>query len=122
MSWKLTWHNENPYYILEGYIDFEELNNANNFIIGHKNFDLMKFQLWDLSNVSNFDITKQEMKIIGTLDKKAGIWNKYIKVALIITDEHTNGICLEYIEQMKDSEWKIKIFENFEDAENWCLE
>ncbi len=120
MGVDVKWNGFNPHLLLEGVISYFELNNSNNFLIGHSNFDNMTYQLWDLRQIEDFNLTIQEMKVIGTLDKSAGEWNRSIKVALVVADKKTKDLCKYYASLMTGTKWSIQIFEDFDTADIWC--
>ena len=85
MGVDVKWNGYNPHLILKGVIGYFELNNSNNYLIGHSNFDNMTYQLWDLSQIEDFNLTRQELFVIGTLDKSSGEWNKSGSVQISVS-------------------------------------
>jgi len=80
----------------------------------------MTYQLWDLRQIEDLNVSKQEMKVIGTLDKSAGEWNHSVKVALVVSDDKTKSLSEYYASLMNDNKWSIQIFEDIDAAETWC--
>ena len=87
MAHSLVWVENNPIVTFEGNLDFEGINDANNAIIGDARFDRMKFQLFDHTRVTWMYLTERESKLISILDTNSSIWNQYVKVALVFSNE-----------------------------------
>ncbi len=48
MDYKLEWEGSNPTISIEGVLNFERMNAADEMIYGDRRLDTMKYQLWDL--------------------------------------------------------------------------
>lgn len=120
MGHSLFWVNSNPIIQFEGDINIETIITINNSFIGHKNFDIMKYQIWDFLKVNKFQAAKNEISILGVLDRSSTTWNKKMKIALLANKKNIIDLCNLYIEELKDTEWLIKIFTNFKEAKIWC--
>ncbi len=122
MGFNTKWINSNPIVTYSGVVNYEIINNSNNVIIGDARFDDMKYQIFDRSQVDKLVITQKELEMIGVLDKNSAVWNKKVKVALIFNDLKIEESIRKYQEIMAQTQWKVKVFENFKEAEKWCNE
>lgn len=122
MSFNIKWTNSNPIVTYSGVVNFEIISNSNNVIIGDARFDDMKYQIFDHSGVEKFMITQKELEMIGVLDKNSAVWNKKVKVALIFNDIKIEESIRKYLEIMAQTQWKVKVFDNYKEAEKWCNE
>jgi hypothetical protein len=122
MNFSIEWIDNNPIVTLKDHVDFEVLNSANNSIIGDSRFDDMKYQIFDHREISHFNLNSKELAMIGLLDKNSAIWNKNVKVALVITKIDIIEKVNSYIIEMTNTKWSVSIFDSFEMAQQWCLE
>ena len=123
MNYKTKWIGSNAIVSFKGVISFDYINDANGEIYGDARFDTMDFLIFDFQEVEKFNITKEEISIISKLDKGSSRWNKNLKLAFIVSDNNKNfkDLTLYYINLMNDNDWKILIFNNLEEALDWCL-
>ncbi len=120
MGYSIEWIADNVIVTLSGKIKFADIDAADGLLYGGPRFERMEYQLFDLTNVEEFNLTDQELMIIGTLDKNAGIWNKRIKVALVTKDKKVIKLIETYQMVMSDTAWKVKVFAELGDAKKWC--
>ena len=119
MSYKIDWKNNNAIVTFDEKIDFNDVFKADSKIYGDLRFDEMDYTIYNLSTVSEFNVSLKDLRIISTLDLSAERWNKRLKFALIIKEEHRKSV-ERYLTFMKKSNWGIKIFLNYKDALEWC--
>ena len=82
----------------------------------------MKYQIADFSKIEKVEYSEDEIKIITTLEKSSTIWNNKVKLAIVTSKNVCLNFILDpYIEAMKSTNWKIKIFKNSIEAEKWCI-
>lgn len=122
MGFSIRWIENNPIVTISDHVDFEIINNANNAILSDPRFDDMKYQIFDHSHAKSFLMTNKEMEMVGVLDKNSAIWNKKVKVALIFANMEISDKLHAYLDVMEKTQWKVRIFDNYHDAESWCLE
>lgn len=121
MAHSLVWVENNPIVTFEGNLDFEGINDANNAIIGDARFDRMKFQLFDHTRVTWMYLTERESKLISILDTNSSIWNQYVKVALVFSNESYIQYVHAYVQAMKLSKWDVRVFLSYQEAYDWCI-
>ena len=122
MSYNITWQDSNVIISFEGNVNYQDVNEADNFVYGDSRFDDMKYQIADFSKIEKFELTEDEVQIIAMLDKSSSRWNNKIKLAVVTLDLNLLERIKPYIETMQDTEWSIKIFENIFEAKRWCIE
>ena len=120
MSYKLKWKKNDVIIIFENDIGFEDITRANEIIYGSPKFDNMRYQIVDFQNVNNVSISKDELDVIGTLEKSATIWNNEVKIACVTTNNYIKELFSEYAKTMQSTNWECKIFDNYFAAEEWC--
>jgi hypothetical protein len=120
MSFELDWLNDDVVIIYKDNVEFEDIAQANDIIYGSPRFDSMKYQILDCRKVENLNVSKENMQVIGTLEKSATTWNNDVKIACVTTKECIREIFREYVKFMQVTNWEFKIFDNYPDAENWC--
>jgi len=123
MSFNIEWKGSNVIVSFTKVLTYKDSYEVNNLIYGDSRFDTMKYQISDFTKIEKFEFTEDESKIIGTLEKSSAIWNNNMKLAIVTSP----NICLSsiidpYLETMKSTNWKIKIFKNSIEAEKWCSE
>ncbi|MBL4939832.1 MAG: hypothetical protein JKY16_06130 [Lutibacter sp.] len=121
MSFKIKWKGANIIISFYGNLIYQDFYDANNLIYGDARFSLMEYQIADFSKIEKFEFTKEEIKIISTLEKSSSIWNNNVRLAIITSNEEYLRAIHPYLEAMKLTNWKIKIFENIIEGEKWCI-
>ena len=121
MAYSIEWIDSNPIVRFEGNLDFEGINDANNEIIGDARFDRMNFQLFDHTRVTWMYLTERESKLISILDTNSSVWNSYVKVALVFSNESYIQYVQAYVQAMKLSKWEVRVFLSYQEAYDWCV-
>ena len=119
MSYKYDWTENNVIVTFEGDVKYEDIFHVDGKIIGDSRFNLMIYTIYDFSKVDNFKITKGDIKIFSALNISASIWNKRLKFACIVQNKNIKDTVSIYIDLMKESSWKIKMFNTLEKAIEW---
>ncbi len=120
MSFNLNWIEDDVVIIFEDDVDFEDITQANEIIYGSQKFDNMEYQILDFQNVTKVNISKDELEVIGTLEKSATVWNDEVRIACVTKEDYIREIFREYAKTMKDTHWECELFDSFSDAEKWC--
>jgi hypothetical protein len=121
MSFNIHWKGSNVIVSFTGNFTYNDSFEVNNLIYGDSRFDSMKYQIADFSKIEKFEFTEDEIKIISTLEKTSTVWNNSVKVAVIDSDTISLSAIIDpYIETMKTTNWEIKVFNNLDEAMNWC--
>jgi uncharacterized protein (DUF2342 family) len=120
MSYKFHWAENNVHVIFKGDIDFDEIVEVANTIIGSPKFDLMKYAIFDYLNVNKYDLKIDDIEAIASLNKHASLWNEKIRLALVDNEVYITKMLKEYIKMMNGVKWQIKRFDTLEESLIWC--
>lgn len=120
MIYKFEWIDNNAHVTFDDAVNFNDINQADEKIFSDLRFDLMKYAIFDFSNIQKFNVTKEEAQIIGILDKSASIWNRNIRIALVSTNIELIAMSEVYKTNLIGSKWTVRIFSDFENALKWC--
>ena len=118
----MSWTENDVIITFEGEVDFHEITAVDDKLYEDPRFDKQRYQVWDFREVNTFKITPIEARVIGVLDKNSSVWNNNIKLAAVSTDKHIIEMTLEYRKQLEDTNWQVRIFDNMQEAQKWCLE
>ncbi len=105
---------------LWGKVTFKDIDAADGLLYGDARFEKMDFQIFDSTDVEEFDLSAIDLQMIGALDKSSSVWNKKMKVALVAKDPEFIQLIEEYKKVMEDTGWKIIVFDTLDEAKNWC--
>lgn len=122
MTFNINWDQYGVYVKFRGIVTAQDLIDANNYLISNKNFEDINYQIFDFINIDGFNITKEDIQIVGTMDKSQSDFKKEMKVAIVTQDNKVRDITAEYEQLMEGSRWKTKIFDDVDNARKWCLQ
>lgn len=120
MTFNINWDKTGVYVKFRGIVSSQDLIDANNYVISNKNFESINYQIFDFNNIDQFNITQEDINIIGTMDKSQTDFKKEMKVAIVTHDDYVRKITTDYKEIMSDSSWVTKIFSDVESARKWA--
>lgn len=122
MTFNINWDKTGVYVKFRGIVNSQDLIDANNYVISNKNFETISYQIFDFNNIDEFNITKEDIIIIGTMDKSQTDFKKDMKVAIVTQDDYVRKITTDYDQIMSDSSWDTKIFSDVDSARKWASE
>jgi hypothetical protein len=117
---EFEWIDNNAHVTFGADLSLADINQADEKIFGDLRFDLMKYAIFDFSNIQKLNITKEEAQIIGILDRSSNIWYRSIRIALITTNIELMELSEIYRTNLIGSKWTVRIFIDFEAALKWC--
>jgi hypothetical protein len=120
MGFDITWMGNNVIVSLSGKVSFKDIDTADGMLYGDARFEKMEYQIFDHTDVEEFNVSTSDLQMIGALDKSSSIWNRKMKVALVTRDKKIMDHIEEYKKVMKDTGWKIRAFDTLEEAKFWC--
>lgn len=120
MTFNINWHKKGVYVKFRGIVNAQDLIDANNYVISNANFDLIDYQIFDFLHIDEFNISSNDISIIGVMDKSQTDFKKEMKVAIVTEDEYVKRITTEYDQIMSGSNWITRIFTSFENAKSWA--
>ena len=119
MTFNIKWHKKGVFLKFRGIVNSQDLIDANNYLISNANFETIDYQVFDFSEIDDFQITVYDMAIIGSMDKSQAEFNKKMKVAVITNDNYVKELTTEYNTFMKRTDWVSRVFNDNETAKKW---
>jgi len=121
MTFNINWDKNGVYVKFRGVVNARDLIDANNYVISNKNFESINYQIFDFNSIDAFEITKEDITIIGTMDKSQSEFKIKMDVAIVTNEDKVTEITEEYKQLMNGSGWKTEIFPDVDTARKWCL-
>lgn len=122
MNYQIEWRGNNCVITYSGMLSLDDITKSVSKTVADPRFDTSKYQIGDFLNVKGIDFGIKEIQIISAMEKAAGHWNKKLKVASIATDPLLIELIVEYNRHMLFSNWQTQLFNNMEEALQWCNE
>ena len=119
MAYSITWTQTGVIWDYSGLLTGAEILESNDAIYGDPRFDEIRFQLVDLSRVSEFEVSELEMRQMAHLDKAAARSNPSIRLAVVAPTGPAREIAENYEKHNKNIKWESAIFETRSQAEEW---
>ncbi len=107
----------------EGAVTGSEIIEANDII--YESPDKIKniiYQICDLTNVSDFDISTSELEALSSQDKKASKINPKMFIAVVGEKDVIFGLARMWEAFSYSSPFETKVFRKMEDAQQWIRE
>lgn len=122
MDHTYNWVGNNIEIKLKGRLVIDDIINFNNMIYGDSRFDEMRYQIVDFTDVTEIDITENDIKLVSTLEKVATRWNNNIKIACVAPPQYDPELLDGYIQILSSTGWQCLVFVSFQEAEIWVKE
>ena len=121
MSYEIKWESKGVLVRFSGYYSFEEDSNANMEICSAPQFENLKYIIWDLSSISELQMTGEEAVVTSMQDRLAASRLPHVKVALLAQDKPTRKICDHYIARCRNYQmsWEFMVFDSMENIRSW---
>jgi hypothetical protein len=119
MAYTTEWETQGVLWRYSGIVDGTELINSNLDIYGDERFDQMKYQIVDLTRVSAFNVTRDEMLKIAAYDRAASLSNPFVKVAVVAKITAIKALTVLYDAENIKSPWETRIFDTVDQARAW---
>lgn len=105
-----------------GYVNRNEIEEANNEFFTDERSDDAKYQIIDALNITEVECNNSDIKEIAATDKGASIFLQNLKVAYISKKEKVTMALKEYVKisRMLNSSWKFKGFKEMGPAIRWA--
>ena len=113
------WEDKGLYREFKDHITGKEVLELNLTIQGDSRFDNLKYVINNFTQITDFDFSDIDIKLIAITDDVAALSNPRLKIALIVTLEPLLKLADSYCEYMKDSPYICEIFDNLNDAKKW---
>ncbi len=105
-----------------GDVSLHEIMSANAEFMGDARSDAAKYQLIDLREVDEFDLSESDMEIIGSMDLAQSESTPHLRVAFIVADDGLDAKLDAYASALEGSSWRVRIFTDEADARRWVAE
>ena len=104
-----------------GTFDYKTCIDANMELYGDSSFEGLTYVVWDLSNISEQKMTKEEAALVAMHDKLASSRLPKLKMAILARDERTRHIWETYIAccQNRQLDWAFLNTDNLEEIRSW---
>lgn len=119
MSYENIWEKQGVYRKYNGRVTGKEIRQAVEEVEGDARFESVRYVISDFLDVTEQDISPQDIEIIAAIDKAAAITNPDIKVAVVATSQAIQGMASMYCELSDDIPFPCKLFTNLEEAREW---
>lgn len=119
MSHQNIWEKNGLYRIFTGKISGKEVMGSNLASHGNAHFDTIKYVISDFTQITEFEVSDDDISIIATIDNIAVKSNAELKIAIVVTLESLKIWVQLYCEKMQDSPYECKIFNSIGDARKW---
>jgi hypothetical protein len=120
MPYQTTWRKQGVIWTYSGLLTGDELLNSNFEIFGDERFDDIRYQIVDLREVQEIEVTEKHMRKVAHLDMAASRSNPRVKVAVLTNKPGGKLLSEIYDKYSKDkSPWETMLFTNIEDVWDW---
>lgn len=119
MPYEILWKDKGIIWTFYGVVTALDTRQANLDTFGDPRFVDLCYQIVDISNVEQFNLTSDDVEEAGALDEAASISNKHIIVALVAASDNAVKIATMYQSVMRQAKWPVEIFRTMEDAKEW---
>ena len=102
-----------------GTISGTEIIDSNLEMHGDRRFDQINYVINDFSKVIDCLVSEDELRMMSITDEIAKNCNRYLKIALVATQENIVELAKVYCEMMRDAAYDAEIFTTLEDAHAW---
>ncbi len=119
MPYHIQWEDNGIVWTFFGVVTGEETTQANLEIYGDPRFGDLLYQIVDITNVEQFDLTSDDLDESAALDEASSLSNLRIVVAVVAAADEAVEIALLYQAAMNQASWTVEIFPTMEDAKEW---
>jgi hypothetical protein len=115
----ISFNNQGVTVILSGVITSQEVYDANTEIISHPNFLSLRYQLCIFKDISDFQLSTQQIMLTAQRDIEAAKLNCNVKVAIVTDSTLIYGLGRMYDAFSDESSWQTELFWTIEEARHW---
>ncbi|MAD96325.1 MAG: hypothetical protein CMB99_03265 [Flavobacteriaceae bacterium] len=120
MAFKISYYGINPCVRFSKDSTFQDLIDANTYLTTFSNYRFTEFEIWDFSLIDDMEIDESMVELATAVDLGASYENQNLKVAYVGHVKELEMLMSDYLEALKNTNWEIRLFEEFKDAEKWC--
>lgn len=120
MSYIINWEENGVYCKFSGAVSGNELIQCNGDLYGDARFDDVKYELFDMLDVTELTIKPIDVKKVAGCDRAASRRIRpNVKCALVAIDEHAHILSKVYQSEISESSWEGRDFTTIKDAREW---
>ena len=121
MAYQTKWSQSGITWKFSGTLTGDDIFRSSSEVYGDPRFDSMRFQLLDMIDVTDFDVSDDIMEEVTVMDLAASSTNPYLKIALIGSDKQIERLVSLYENTTGTAPWETAIFATFDDAWDWII-
>ena len=121
MPYDIYWEKDGVLVRFGGVLDYNTNTNATNEILDAPQFESLKYIIWDLSDITEQNVTEGEATLIAMQDKLISVRLPKIKMALLAQKQHVQNMCYEYVAKCANykTDWEFMVSESTEKIRTW---
>ena len=120
MAHENIWEEKGLYRVFSNVISGKEVLDSNLELHGDPRFDTINYVLNDFSTIEDFQVSEMDITLIANIDAVAARSKPALKIAIVATYEPLLEWIHKYSEKMVNSIFETHLFDNLEDARQWC--
>lgn len=103
-----------------GEVNMTEFLEAQAELYGEAEFDNIRYQIVDMLQVNEFNVTVEDIEKIAALDLAASESNPRVKIAIVANSELQVTLAYFYDSETANSPWTHAVFDTLEQAQKWA--
>lgn len=116
MAFDLKWESDGVYAKFYGDLSTDDLIRFNSQVVGDSRFDYIRYEICDFLDVEKILGGQKETREIATVNKIASSWNNGLHIMVVTNSAYLQSQTKLYENFVKDTEWKIDIYDSLEKA------
>ena len=116
-----VWTDHGIEWRMSGVVDLSEINEANAKFSGDPRSDKARYQLADLSEVTELRASDEEMRYVGAYDAAQSLSTPRIRLAFVVANDRVLRKLQPYLEMARKGVWLIEVFGDVAAARAWAL-
>jgi hypothetical protein len=120
MSYENIWEKRGVYRKYSGRVTGKEILRAVQAVEGDARFESVRYVINDFLDVTEQDISPEDIKIIAAIDNAAALTNPDIRVAVVATMEAIQKMAALYIELSIETPYLCEMFTSLSEGRGWA--
>ncbi|MBD3671187.1 MAG: hypothetical protein HUJ29_10470 [Gammaproteobacteria bacterium] len=123
MTHELSWEPEGLHLKWGDTIDVQGLIASNSEMVGHREFENIRYLLWDASDITYVNLDESVVTMSAQFTAQVEQYNPNIKLAFIAKEQNLLKLIEDYMQTVIKlvPDTQHQVFSNAEDARNWAL-
>ena len=119
MSYENIWEKHGVYRKCSGRVTGKEILQAVQEVESDNRFDLIRYVINDFLDVTEVDVSFEEIKLIAAIDNAAALTNPNIKVAQVTINSGIEDLAKFYSDRPGNNRYPSKLFLSLDEAREW---